>query len=71
METTQKLYQLGVQAVYVGIEAGVLALSLNALLNLALSLLHHFLYSCGVDSAVLDKLFKGNSRNLSANLVLA
>ncbi len=71
MQPSKQFYQFRAETVDIGFETGVLALSLDFLLNLAFRLLYHFLNARGMNSAVLNKSFKGNSRDLSAYLIMA
>ena len=70
-QTSDKSYQLVVQTVHVGFHHSAFALLADTLLDLLARLFHGFLDASRVDTAVLDKSFKGDTRDLAAYLVKA
>ena len=67
----QKLDQLGIEAVDIGLKHGTLAFGLDGGIDLALGFGHHFLDAGGVDTAVLNQLFQRKTRNFPADRVKA
>ena len=65
-QTADKAYKLVIDTVNIGLEDSPFALLLDAVLDLTLCLVHHFLDPCGVDTSVGNKLFKGDSCNLTS-----
>ena len=66
LHSTEKLNKLGMQAVNTCLEDSLLTGLLNSKVNVTASLLNHLLNSCGMDTAVADKLFKSNSGNFTS-----
>ena len=66
-QTTEDLDELGMQTVYAGVEHRTFTCLLDACLDLSASLLDHFLYPRGMDTAVGDELFERDASDLAAN----
>ena len=69
--TAQNLHQLRVQVMHIGLVAGPLALLPDGAVHFLPGLFHHVLDAGGVDSAVYNQLFQGQTGNLPAHRVKA
>jgi hypothetical protein len=67
LHTAKELDKLGVKAVYTGLKYSSLTCLLHNRLHVTASLLNHLLDSCGMDTAVADKLLKSYARDLTTH----
>ena len=63
----KKADEFGVETVYICLEHGALAFGLDGRVDFLLRLRHHLFDACGVNSAVLNELFKRQARHFAAH----
>ena len=71
LHTAKELNKLGMETVNTCLEDCLLTGLLDFKLNVTASLLNHLLNSCGMDTAVADKLLKSDACDLTSNRVKA
>ena len=71
VQAAQQLLQFGMQAADAGLQHGTLTLGADHSVHLTLGLLHHLLDMRGMDAAVSDQLFQGQTGHLTAHRLKA